>query len=387
MHPETSARSAPAAGDRNEVQREIRPLTSLRGIAALLVVVFHFRLVTGASLGIDAHTAFFANGYLWVDFFFVLSGFVIAYAYSEAFATWSWTGYGRFLWRRLARVWPLHAFVLLALVPTELAKYVIGWHDRPPFAEGNTGGEFFAGLALIHSWGLYDHLTWNWPSWSISTEWAAYLLFPVLLPLFCRPRPAVVAAAVPLLLAGVFLLVALYPRGDLDITFDYGVIRCLLSFALGICAFRLSGTLAARGVSLPVEWLLAAALAAIALVLHLDLHPVLAVAAFFCAILLAALGRGAVTRLLGAPPLHYLGLISYSIYLVQYPVQRVAHMLLRSRFGDSLDPAIAAATLVITVLVVVGLSALTYRFIELPARRFMAAHPPPLLLPIARRPA
>lgn len=368
------------------MQHEIRALTSLRGIAALLVVVFHFRLVTGASLGIDAHTAFFANGYLWVDFFFVLSGFVIAYAYSASLASWERAAYGRFLWRRLARIWPLHAVVLLALVPTELAKYLIGWHDRPPFAEGNTAGEFVAGLGLVHAWGIFDHLTWNWPSWSISTEWAAYLLFPALLPLFCRPRPLIVAAAVPLLLAGVFALVALYPRGDLDITFDFGVVRCLLSFALGICAFRLSGAIAAW--RLPVEWLLAGALAAVALILHFSLHPVLAVAAFFAVILFAAIGRGAVSGFIGAPPLHYLGLISYSIYLVQYPVQRVAHMLLRMRFGDSLDPGVAAAALAVTLLVVVGLSALTYRFIEVPARRYMARHQPRLRLPrFARRPA
>jgi peptidoglycan/LPS O-acetylase OafA/YrhL len=370
------------------MQREIRPLTSLRGLAALLVVVFHFRLVTGDAFDIERHTAFFAGGYLWVDFFFVLSGFVIAYAYAGAFAGEGLRPYGSFLWRRLARIWPLHVFVLLMLVPTELAKYVIGWHDRPPFTTGNTGGEFLAGVALVHSWGIFDHLTWNWPSWSISTEWAAYLLFPALLPPLYRSRLAAVIAAVPLLLGGLVLLVELHPRGDLDITYDFGVVRCLLSFGLGICAHRLFCEIRQRRLALPADGLLALALAAAVAILHFGLHPVLAVAAFFLVVPLAALAGGPVSRLLASPPLHYLGLISYSIYLVQYPVQRVVHMLLRSRWGEQLDPAVAATALALTVVAVVALSALTYRFVELPARRLMTAHPPRLkLLRPARRPA
>lgn len=360
---------------------EVRPLTSLRGIAAVLVVVFHFKLVTGESLPFDAYTAFLSGGYLWVDFFFVLSGFVIAYAYAADFAAAGLRPYGGFLWRRLARIWPLHVFVMLLLIPTELAKYVIGWHDRPPFAEGNTAGEFIAGVALVHAWNLFDHLTWNWPSWSISTEWAAYLLFPALLPIFHRSRLAIVIGAVPLLLAGVALLVALYPRGDLDITFDFGVVRCLLSFALGICAHRLFCEMADRRLKLPADGLLALALVAVAAILHFGLHPVLAVAAFFFVVLLAAMARGPTSRLLDSPPLHFLGLISYSIYLVQYPVQRVVYMLLRGRFGDHLDPAIAATAMILSLGLVVGLAVFTYSFVELPARRFMTARAPRPFLP------
>jgi peptidoglycan/LPS O-acetylase OafA/YrhL len=365
--------------------REIRPLTSLRGIAALLVVVFHFRLVVGDSFGLDAGTAFFANGYLWVDLFFVLSGFVITYAYAADFETTSLRAYGRFLWRRLARIYPLHALVLLALVPTELAKYAIGWYDRPPFATGNTPGELAAGLALMHSWGIFDHLTWNWPSWSISTEWAAYLLFPLLLPVFYRARLAIVLAAMPALLAALFALVTLYGRGDLDITFDFGVLRCLLSFALGMAAFRLYEAVRDSRLARPSEWLLAGGILWVVLAMHFDLHPVLVVPGFVALVLFAALGTGPVTKLLGIAPLHFLGQISYSIYLVQYPVQRIWHMLSRKLHAGEFDVWSGTLSLIAVVAIVIAISSLTYHFVERPARRWMVQHPPQLWLPAARR--
>ncbi|MBX6324073.1 MAG: acyltransferase, partial [Rhodospirillaceae bacterium] len=356
--------------------REIRPLTSLRGIAALLVVVFHFRLVVGPSIDIDAGTAFFASGYLWVDFFFLLSGFVIAYAYARDFQPGSLASYGRFLWRRLARIYPLHVFVVLALIPMEAAKYAIGWYDRPPFAPGSTAGELAAGLALVHSWGLYDHLTWNWPSWSISAEWAAYIAFPALLPLLYRVRVEIAPAAIPLLIGGLFALMKLHGRDDLDMTFDLGVPRGLLSFAIGIAAYRLFEAAPAEARGPLSDWLLAGGLAWIVVALHLGLHPLLVVPGFLAAVLFGALADGPVSRLLGAAPLHFLGEISYSIYLVQYPVQRVWHLVVRRFYGDALDPLAAVLSLIGVLGIVVALSTLTYQWIERPARQYMTRHLP-----------
>ena len=84
-------------------------LTPLRGIAALMVVLFHARLLLFPQWmeSIAGHTQLIENGYLWVDLFFILSGLVLAHVYGEAFARSPRTiSYGRFLWLRLTRVYP-----------------------------------------------------------------------------------------------------------------------------------------------------------------------------------------------------------------------------------------------------------------------------------------
>ncbi len=111
-------------------------LTPLRGIAALMVVLFHARLLLFPQWmeSIAGHTQLIENGYLWVDLFFILSGLVLAHVYGETFARTPRTiGYGRFLWLRLTRVYPLYLVTLLLLVGWELYKahHGIGFYAGP----------------------------------------------------------------------------------------------------------------------------------------------------------------------------------------------------------------------------------------------------------------
>ena len=92
-----------------------RVLDSWRGIAALLVAIFHLN-VFSPVYSLD----FFRNAFLFVDFFFVLSGFVITHSYGDRMGTLD--GVGNFAVRRFNRLWPLHAIVLLAFVLVEVAK-------------------------------------------------------------------------------------------------------------------------------------------------------------------------------------------------------------------------------------------------------------------------
>src|SRR3546814_8137818 len=88
-------------------------LTSLRGIAALLVVVYHFSGGFLPNLDPGRYSDFVPKGYLWVDLFFVLSGFIITHAYGDAFAERArWGSIRAFLFARMARIYPLHLFVL-----------------------------------------------------------------------------------------------------------------------------------------------------------------------------------------------------------------------------------------------------------------------------------
>ncbi len=141
-------------------------LTPLRGIAALIVVLFHARLLLFPQWmeSIAGHTQLIENGYLWVDLFFILSGLVLAHVYGEAFARTPRTiGYGRFLWLRLTRVYPLYLVTLL-LLSWELYKahHGIGfyagplfkmweWEGMPPFGSPFTPAEALpSSLLLLH---------------------------------------------------------------------------------------------------------------------------------------------------------------------------------------------------------------------------------------------
>lgn len=155
-------------------RHELRALTGMRGIAAWLVVLYHIRLsVAGLPHSV---VAVLAKGYLAVDFFFLLSGFVIWLSWGERLRRGGIGAVPGFLWRRLARIWPLHLFMLGCAVALALLLLALGKHDavHQPFAD------LPLHILLLQNWGFTDHLAWNDPSWSISTEWAAYLLFPLL---------------------------------------------------------------------------------------------------------------------------------------------------------------------------------------------------------------
>ena len=148
-------------------------LTGIRGVAAWMVVLYHIRKSLILLLPADA-IAVFAKGYLAVDLFFMLSGFVLWYSYADRIRQGGLAFAAPFLWRRLARIWPLHLFILALFIPLALLLRADGGHMlHYPF------GELPLHVLLMQNWGMTQEIAWNQPAWSISTELAAYLLFPL----------------------------------------------------------------------------------------------------------------------------------------------------------------------------------------------------------------
>ena len=147
-------------------QGEIRALTGLRGIAAIQVMVYHFEWsvpVTGPL------TAFLNHGYLCVDLFFILSGFVMATVYGHwSEPGWTWAKYHTFLAHRIARIYPLYVFLLGGIV----IGFAAGLMRYPP---APTPRLLLTNLLLIQS--LTRDQSINDPTWSISTEWVVYHRF------------------------------------------------------------------------------------------------------------------------------------------------------------------------------------------------------------------
>ena len=133
----------------------------------------------------------FYNGWLWVDFFFLLSGFVLAHAYGERFSRWPGiAGFREFLVFRFARLWPLHIVTLGLLVSLESAKFALDGPFTemlpPAFAGRNHPQWLPLHVFLLQAFTQEDYDTWNVPSWSISCEWFAYMLFPLLVSVIRR---------------------------------------------------------------------------------------------------------------------------------------------------------------------------------------------------------
>lgn len=350
---------------------ELRALTSVRGLAAWFVVLFHIR---GSIAGLPrAAEAVLAKGFLAVDFFFLLSGFVIWLTYAERLRAEGPAGIPRFLWRRVARIWPLHLVILGAAVALALLLAATGRHDpaRFPF------DELPLHVLLLQNWGFTQALSWNDPAWSISCELAAYLVFPwAVIAVDWRRLPgwAVVGAV-----AGMITLLHLIMQAGGATTLGsdmtrFGVVRCLAEFGAGTAVAALWQRWRDRR-DVAVAALLVGVGAASGWALGMP--ETLAVPLLFAAALLAlALTSGSPVNPLEGRALHYLGQISYSTYL--------AHYLLFFSFKlafvrDASDVPLALIALYLAI--VLASSVWLFHGVERPAQRLLnnwkVRDPPP----------
>lgn len=295
-----------------------RVLDGWRGIAALLVAVFHLN-VYSAIYSLD----FVRNAFLFVDFFFVLSGFVITHSYASRLGTLE--GLGTFAIRRFGRLWPLHAVVLLAFVIVESAKAVMAAHGAsfaiPPFTGPNSLGTIAVNLAFAQSFGIEQQLTWNPPSWSICAEFWTYIIFAgavfIAATRLGRFRYATEILIAAMLIGSVSILV-LFAKQGIDATFDLGLVRCLYGFLVGHLTYRLWQ--AASGLKFR-----AGVLEVGALIVTVGFVSVagrtgwsfLAPLVFAAVVLVFAFEQGPVSRLMSNKGNEWLGRISYSIYMWQ----------------------------------------------------------------------
>jgi peptidoglycan/LPS O-acetylase OafA/YrhL len=230
---------------------QLPSLTPLRGIAALWVVIYHYVVTYFSSLHTEHYTQIFAKGYLAVDLFFLLSGFVLTHVYQEAFTRSIGANYREFLFARVARLYPLHVFVLLLFLTTAMATQALryattGQVGSIPLEGARSLSAAVANLFMVQ--GLKaSELSWNYPAWSVSVEFIAYLGFPFALPLIWKARWRG-RAVLGLMLVGVLAYFAYLTKDDFN-QWDgpQTLVRCLPEFLLGTVLYG-----AYRGGLLPV---------------------------------------------------------------------------------------------------------------------------------------
>ncbi|MBX9664154.1 acyltransferase [Novosphingobium sp.] len=347
----------------------LEALTGLRGLAAWLVVFYHIRLSLTALLPAPV-IAMLAKGYLAVDLFFMLSGFVLWLTYGARLARFEPADIGAFWWRRIARIWPLHAVVLSGFVLLAVLLAITGRDSA-----GYPLAELPLHVVLIQNWGFTGALAWNHPAWSISTEMAAYLLFPLLAVLGRRAwGPAALAIGLGLLLAGLFALFAALGHASLgDAITTLGLPRCLIEFTAGTLAARLWLHWRALPSARRIGHLCGAAAAATCGAgLWFALPETAWVPLALLLLLLAmALAQGRIAAWFASGPVHWLGEVSYSTYLCHFGLFIVFKLAL---VGADLQLGLWKLGVFIGLLVAV--SGLSHALIELPAQRALNALQP-----------
>lgn len=351
-----------AADGSTAVRQDIPSLTGVRAYAAIWVMLLHFQFSVGVKLDLGK---VINHGFWAVDIFFVLSGFILSHIYAHEFKQSGLKHYRSYLAARFARIYPLHMFTLALL-----AAYILLRVARNPAAGLPERFDLFhllLNLGMIHAWGYASDLSWNFPSWSISCEWFAYVL---LLPLLCRylrkwPMALVFAVAVAMWSA-LYSLLAVEGQliGEQAVS-RWAIPRVTCEFVLGYALYRLFSLWRPSPILADVM-----AASGVGMIMFLSLGSILSEWWLAPAISLLIVGLGNPGRLgraaFGNRVAVYWGERSYSIYMLHGVVQIAASVfVLNSPF---VTRAWAWPLLAAQIAAVLVGSSLCYRWIELPAR-------------------
>lgn len=362
-------------------------LDSLRGICALLVCLFHFN-ASGPIMPLP----FIRGSWLFVDFFFVLSGFVIAANYRDRLIGGS--SMRKFATLRFGRVYPLHFVMLLAFIALELLGLLLekkGLIKRELFDEKHSIFAIFTNLTFTQAFGLHDKPTWNQPAWSIAVEFWTYLLFAFA----ARWAGKALERWLLVIVIGCIALLAVVTPDGIEVDYSWGLVRCIYGFAVGAIIWRLwqqSGREPAKPYPYATLAEVLAVTAVVAFVSFCSQPPfnIAAPLVFGLAVLVFARSGGSLSKLLTLDFFKTLGVLSFSIYMTHAFVQgrfvdvlRVAERILHVELTTSGVTSLGAPTdiagttplqgVVLTVLMlvaVIAVSHVTWRLVEVPGQKW-----------------
>lgn len=375
------------------MRQELPLLTSIRGFAALIVSYFHARLVLFPQwkAGIAESTQFLEVGFIWVDLFFILSGYVMMHVYRESFQSEvTFAKWRRFMWLRFSRIYPLFLTTLLVLVLWESYKYLNamyfyggpllgswGLNGAPAF-EGpfNHLGALLPNLFLVQGISTHSSLSWNFPGWSLSVEWLSYMLFPMIVALLGANAKR--GMWLPLLMVVVFFSMA-NQFGTVDLTSGLNALfRALCGFSLGmwLCLIKLPNWVKRLANN---DVVMFSVVAAIIYLLHLGSDVRMSMLVYLLFAILVLFGANQEARkslflsIFDNRFTRFLGDISYSVYLWHAVILLVGVEVMHQFMPNTLalwyqqtGTGYLVAALVGYGVLMVAVSSLTYYFLEKP---------------------
>jgi peptidoglycan/LPS O-acetylase OafA/YrhL len=243
-------------------------------------------------------------------------------------------------------------------------------------------------IFLLHSYYIHKIYTWNIPSWSISAEWAAYMIFP-LLALFINKKKAIAVIALILFVVAAYLSIMfllprknpLYPAipvpHNLNTTYDYGYLRGIAGFIIGMLIYQAYQLPSLKNV---FQKDVSACILLILLIaaLHFAINDALCVALFAAVVLAFACNSSYLHKACNNRVAQYIGDISYSIYMMQIFLQEPFSKGLRlpgtigfGRGKQNIDFSSGLMYCSIYLLLLIGISSITYYTIEQPCRKYI----------------
>ena len=352
-------------------------LDGLRGVLALYVALYHLAApLTRSGSALEPLAAWLHPAWYSVDVFFVMSGFVMAHVYGQWLERRAiGPAWRQFMRARVARLYPVHLAVLAAFF-LWLVPHIHGSDEFHSSAGRFSWQSFLASIAMLHGpW--VNHRTWNYPAWSVSAEWHAYVLFPLVAPYLLRLNrmAAVLALATALAVPAVLYAIRL---GDIERFPTNGwvlFLRVLPLFMAGVLLyrFRRAGRFDRPALALAVVGTTLVALA-------LPLLAPLAVA-LIPAVVLCVLANKTLAHELSRPVLQLLGACSYSLYMTHALVEMIwVNGLIRAAerwlgWQVTVDLWGSLVVLASAVALAAVLAWITWRFVEVPARRALTRTP------------
>jgi len=377
-----------AAAQKQEVEDAAPQLTAINGMR--FVAVFHiflYHLDGSAYLGIDTMPHWldnlFEHGYVSTSFFFLLSGFILAYLYWKPDGELA-ISRTRFWWQRFSRVYPVHLIALLVTMVIEISLWRAG-HDAPPLPTAVASA--VATMTLTQAWFAPLVPLWSWPTWALSALVFLYLIMPWLMRLLAKLSRAQGIAwlvAMPLIsLLPTLVYLCVYPDGaphsrNRQILLGSTPLFWVAHFVAGMLMSRIFAiSRFERGWrERPRLWLSAGDFALAALITLCLTDPpslpwrfILRHGALMPLHLIVlhdlALGRGFASRLLASAPLRFLGQTSFSIFIWQNVILALGGLLLPVL---AISRGMSFALAVVALLLIAILS--TY-FLEKPIARWL----------------
>jgi peptidoglycan/LPS O-acetylase OafA/YrhL len=376
--------------DAHESTKRFLALDSWRGIFAVMVALTHLSV-----LGHFYYWTPIRNAGFGVDFFFVLSGFVISHVYSHKLS--SRPEISGYLLRRFGRIYPLHVFTLFMMIIIEATKLLVVVATgikggEPPFEGTNTVASIIDNLLLMQGMGVSSTYTWNGPSWSISTEFWTYIAFAFVV--FVTPRRLAIAAFL-ICSISLWIIVRIDMSGAANLTGPRdGIWHCLYGFFAGVIVHNLVINTSAR-LRVIAGWLEPAAVIITLIFLSISWNSgliatavshALAPLAPMCVVWCFAFQQGVFSKMLMTKMPMLLGKISFSIYMVHFIVITVMNSITRlidkttnytirvpTERGDVLafgGPWTMDLVALMYLVTVIGLAYFTYCYVEEPGRRF-----------------
>lgn len=359
----------------NSIKR-FETLDAFRGLSAVMIILYHSQFYQDTQANIFIH-----NSYIFVDFFFVLSGFVMAYSYQELIL--NGIEFKKFTLLRFARLYPLHLFTLCIWIPFVAVKYYlylqgVGVNDP---SEINNIFTFVQNLFLLQ--GVASSTSWNFPSWSIGVEFYTYIIFFAVM-FFSSQLSNTTRYAVIVSIAFVSYLIMTIHHGEPFIL--QNMFRCVSEFFLGILIYALykhipltiSNKIVATFLEVSILFLI------FYFVSNIDnnMYRHYTIVLFALVVYLFSIENiGYISKLLMANSFQHLGKISYSIYMTHAIIVLVAYKvlvyLLHLQPGNVIGIPkgvvfeYALFLNIFLIFVIVWISTLTYKYIEMPGQAYL----------------